>query len=234
MTLKLKTELWQSAGLMVEYTPAANLDSGTPVAVGAGVRIPHDDLTSGKVDDIAAAWGVYKGAKSSAVIVDGDAIFWDADGDPVSGTAGSGCYTNVAAGNVFAGMAVAAAGSTDEEVVFLHLPVTDFAVAGIAKQVADPGNAGAIPVTSSGHVQIVTTAAQTRTIAAPSFVGQELLLCLKTDGGDCVITVATGINQAGNTTITMNDAGDSIRLNAIQNGSNIRWRVVYNDGCTLA
>jgi hypothetical protein len=80
----------------------------------------------------------------------------------------------------------------------------------------------------------VTGGAETNTLAAPSFVGQELLLCMKTDGGDRVVTCATGVNQTGNNTITFNDAGDSIRLNAIQNGANIRWRVVYNDGCTLS
>jgi hypothetical protein len=100
--------------------------------------------------------------------------------------------------------------------------------------IADPGNAGAIPVTASGHVDIVTAAAETRTLAAPSFVGQELLVSMKTDGGDCVIAVATTINQTGNNRITLNDAGDAILLAAKANGSNIRWSVVSNDGCALS
>lgn len=100
--------------------------------------------------------------------------------------------------------------------------------------VADPGNAGAIPVTGSGYCPIVTAGAETRTLAAPTFVGQEIHLYMKTDGGDAVITCATGVNQTGNNTITMNDAGDSILLRAIESGSNKRWRVVVNDGCTLA
>jgi len=100
--------------------------------------------------------------------------------------------------------------------------------------IADPSDAGAIPVTASGYVPVVTAGAETRTLAAPSFVGQELLLYMKTDGGDAVITCATGVNQTGNNTITMNDAGDVIRLAAIESGANLRWRVVVNDGCTLA
>lgn len=100
--------------------------------------------------------------------------------------------------------------------------------------IADPGNAGAIPVTVSGRVAIVTAGAETRTLAAPTIVGQRLLLYMKTDGGDGVITCSTGINQTGNNTITMNDAGDSLELVAIESGANKRWRVVYNDGCTLA
>jgi hypothetical protein len=103
----------------------------------------------------------------------------------------------------------------------------------LSKVITDPGASGAIPITTSGHCSIVTTAGQTRTLAAPTFAGQEMLLSFKTDGGDCVITVATGINVAGNTTITMDVAGQAIGLVAIDVGSNIRWRVNFNDGCTL-
>jgi len=100
--------------------------------------------------------------------------------------------------------------------------------------ITDPGNAGAIPVTATGRVAIVTAGAETRTLAAPTIVGQRLLLYMKTDGGDAVITCATAVNQTGDNTITMNDAGDSLELVAIESGSNKRWRVAYNDGCTLS
>jgi hypothetical protein len=89
-------------------------------------------------------------------------------------------------------------------------------------------------VTESGHCPIVTAGAETRTLAAPSYTGQMLSLGMKTDGGDCVVTCVTGVNQTGNNTITMNDAGDSILLVGIESGANKRWRVAYNDGCTLS
>ena len=50
--------------------------------------------------------------------------------------------------------------------------------------IADPGASGAIPVTATGRVAIVTAGAETRTLAAPTIVGQRLLLYMKTDGGD--------------------------------------------------
>lgn len=100
--------------------------------------------------------------------------------------------------------------------------------------VADPGAAGAIAVTGNGSVQLVSVAAETRTLAAPGYVGQKLSLCLKTDGGDVVVTCATGLNQAGNNTATFNDAGDLLELLAVQVGSAKRWRVAVNDGATLA
>jgi hypothetical protein len=43
------------------------------------------------------------------------------------------------------------------------------------------------------------------------------------------------LNQAGNTTITLNDTGDSIILTAVEQGSTLRWRANgSNDGCLLA
>ncbi|MBK7782329.1 MAG: hypothetical protein IPJ58_16455 [Ardenticatenia bacterium] len=100
--------------------------------------------------------------------------------------------------------------------------------------IADPGNAGAIPVTASGRVAIVSAGAETRTLAVPTIVGQRLLIYMKTDGGDAVITVAAAINATGNTIITLNDAGDAIELVAVENGSNKRWVVAFNSGAALS
>ena len=101
-------------------------------------------------------------------------------------------------------------------------------------QIADPGNSTkAIPVTRSGVCAITTAGAETRTLAIPSFVGQRITLCLNVDGGDCVITVASAINQAGYTTITLNDIGDTVDLVGILRSGVRAWRVLVNDGATL-
>jgi hypothetical protein len=89
-------------------------------------------------------------------------------------------------------------------------------------------------VNGYGHCDIVTAGAETRTLAAPTYLGQLLLVSLKTDSGNCVITCATTVNQAGNNTITLDDAGDAVLLVAKANGANKRWPVVANDGCTLS
>jgi len=49
-----------------------------------------------------------------------------------------------------------------------------------------------------------------------------------------VITVAAAINQTGNNTITMEDAGDTIVLAAVQVAGALVWRMVVNDGNTLS
>jgi hypothetical protein len=100
--------------------------------------------------------------------------------------------------------------------------------------IADPGNAGAIPVTKAGYVPLVSAGAETRTLAAPSYIGQEMLIYGKTLAGAVVVTVATTVNQDGDNTITFSTAGDSVRLIAVEVGSNKRWRCAVADGAVLS
>lgn len=101
------------------------------------------------------------------------------------------------------------------------------------RAITDPGNGGAIPVTSDGVCNITSAGAETRTLAVPTFVGQRLTICMDVDGGDAVITVASAFNQAGNTTITLNDAGDAVHLVGAHIAGARRWRLISNDGATL-
>ncbi len=104
-----------------------------------------------------------------------------------------------------------------------------------AVALTDPGTGAAIPVTRSASIAITTAAAETNTLAIPTFLGQRLSLCLDVRAvGDRVITSAARINTAGNTVITMNTAGDAIILEAIRIAGVLRWQVVVNDGCTLS
>ena len=100
--------------------------------------------------------------------------------------------------------------------------------------ITDPGDAGAIPVTKSGSVAITTAGAETRTLAIPSFVGQRLDISADVYVGDAVITAAAAVNYTGNNTITLEAAGNAISLIGMQVGGALVWRVLQNDGCTLA
>lgn len=107
-------------------------------------------------------------------------------------------------------------------------------VLGVNREIADPGDEGVIPVTTSGTVLLVTGAAETRTLAIPTKLNQQLHLQMQTDGGDCVITSAQAINAANNNTLTFADAGDYIILHAIKIGDALRWRVLANDVVALS
>jgi hypothetical protein len=101
--------------------------------------------------------------------------------------------------------------------------------------IADPGDAGAIPVTKSGSVAITTTGVvDTRTLAIPGLAGITLAISLDVDAGDAVITAAGTINTTGNNTITMADAGDIVVLTAVQVAGALVWRVVVADGAVLS
>jgi len=102
------------------------------------------------------------------------------------------------------------------------------------RPITDPGGAGAIPVTASGSVALVTAGAETRTLAAPTFIGQELTLYCKTFVGNAVVTCATTVNEAGNNTITFSATGQACRLYAVEEGSTLRWRLTSVDGAALS
>ncbi len=102
-------------------------------------------------------------------------------------------------------------------------------------EIADPGDAAAIPVTASGIVKITTAAAETNTLAIPTFEGQLLaLMCEVYAVGDRVVTVASAVNQTGNNTITLGAAQDFIVLIAVAIGATLYWRVYSNDGAGLS
>lgn len=126
----------------------------------------------------------------------------------------------------------AASGNNSEIEVLRQEPVQQF---GYDNTVADPGDAAAIVVDRDfGVCPLVTGGAETRTLAIPANIGQTFSMCLDTDGGDCVVTVASGINQTGNNTLTFADAGDEITLKAMKEGAALIWRIISNDGVALS
>ena len=220
-------------GNAIDYTPGAAVSAGDVVAIGSNtIAIAKLDIAANVLGTLATR-GVFDGVKATGAISLGDAIYWDADGDPVGGVAGSGAFTTTPTGNLYAGRAVAAALEAGTTVRF-ELRETDSLNAGLANAIADPGDAGAIAVTRSGTCPLVTAGAETRTLAIPTFAGQQISLGFKTDVGDCVVTAASGVNVTGNNTLTFDNAGEHILLAAIEVGAALAWRVVANDGVGLS
>lgn len=111
-------------------------------------------------------------------------------------------------------------------------------LSGVAKlklQTIAAATGTAIPVTHSGSFPVTTAAAETNTLADPTYLGQTISIFADTYAvGDRVITAASRINQAGNTIITLGAAGDFIKLEAITIGGALKWQVVANDGAALS
>lgn len=102
------------------------------------------------------------------------------------------------------------------------------------RQVPDPGNAGAISRSETGACQLVSAGAETRTLAAPLWEGQLLSLICQTYVGDIVVTVSAGVNAAANTVMTFGVHSDLIILIGLRVQGTLAWRVLLNDGVSLA
>ena len=85
--------------------------------------------------------------------------------------------------------------------------------------------AGAVNLTTKVTL-LVTTGANALTLAAGT-TGQIKIITMKTDGGDGTLT-PTGLR--GGTTITFNDAGDTVVLMYVDSA----WIILSNFGCTVA
>jgi predicted RecA/RadA family phage recombinase len=117
MSINLKAERHKSDDRVV-YTNAGSttIVAGTPVQVhGYIVGIAVNDIAAGESDELDVtgrfrAWGVASQAWTAGTIVG-----WDADGDPLNGTAGSGAFTTTSADWDFpVGIADEAKGATVE------------------------------------------------------------------------------------------------------------------------
>ena len=142
-------------------------------------------------------------------------------------------FTTASTGNTLAGIAAETAANPSSTGLILLNPFL-VGTNALEHAMTDPGDAGAIPVTASGVCAITTAGSETRTMAIPTVIGQEIVLVIDTDGGTCVITSAQAVNQAGNNTITMAEAADMIKLTAVTIGDALRWRVTANDGAALS
>lgn len=100
--------------------------------------------------------------------------------------------------------------------------------------IPDPGDAGTIDVSRSGYLEITTAGAETRTLPDPTFKGQILDIVFYSDGGNCVITSSSPVNQTGNNTITLTDVGEHARYVGTYNPTDgWEWRELANDGAAL-
>ncbi len=97
-------------GKTIDHTPSVAVGAGTVVVRGRLVGIANNDIPA-NVKGALAVEGVFAMVKKNEEIADGAAVYWDADGDPYTGTAGSGAATG-SVSDVLAGFAVGTAAAT--------------------------------------------------------------------------------------------------------------------------
>lgn len=222
-----------SEGRVVAYTPGSAVSAGDVILQTALFGISSQDIAASALGSIKTD-GIFDVVKVTGVVSAGAEIFWDPTGDPVGGVAGSGACTTTQAALSLMGWAVVSALSAGTTARVKLANVVGSAITGqLTQPIADPGDAGAIPVTGEGHVALVSVGVETRTLADPTIAGQQLLLFLKTDGGTITLTSASAMNQAGNNTLAFADIGDTAHLVAVEDdAASLEWRIVMVDGMT--
>ena len=123
--------------------------------------------------------------------------------------------------------------AADDEFVFkdhtqtlTNKTLTSATLTGLFGSVQSLTGAGAVDLTNT-VTEITSTAADALTLANGT-VGQIKVITMIVDGGDATLTPTT---FAGGTTITFNDAGDSVIL--VYN-TTVGWVAVANQGATIA
>jgi predicted RecA/RadA family phage recombinase len=226
-------------GEYIDYTPSSAVSAGD-VVVDNGLLLIAEQAVASGVEGSFAVRGEFDLVKVNGSMSVGAVVYWDDDGNPQGGTAGTGAVTTTSTSNTPVGRVIAAAGATDEKVAVKLFDApsvtnTTTSVGPDVAEITDPGDAGAVPVTTSGTCMLVSAGAETRTLAIPTFIGQRLTLTMKTDGGDITLTAAAAVNQTGNNTLAFGAERDTIILQAIElDDDSLAWHVVSNDGVALS
>jgi predicted RecA/RadA family phage recombinase len=99
----------------VDYTPGSAVTGGAVVLLGTIPMVAPVDIAANAAG-ILQSQGVFKIPKTSDSFTAGDAVYWDADGTPVTGDASSGAADSSAATGNLMGAATADAASGDSYV----------------------------------------------------------------------------------------------------------------------
>lgn len=224
------------------------ITSGSAFDGYAEILAVVDPNSGGGVASLVGAGGVSVsgstislGGSADMTLSDGALAWAGAAGKGLSLVAGAGADARLDAG---ASVLIGTIASTGVGIGRTGQPVNVYgnvtmegtlATTGNAWALSDPGAGGALPVAKFGNVAMSSVAAEARSLAAPTFVGQILTLSVATYVGDITVTSTGGaINQAGNTVMTFGSATDSITLIAANVGGVLRWRILANDGVALS
>ena len=98
---------YRQEGDWIDYTPNAAVSAGDTIKIGNAILIAKEDIPANTLGQLGRV-GVFRVPKDASTFSAFDAVYWNATGNPIGGTAGSGCYTSTSAGNTLAGRAAAA------------------------------------------------------------------------------------------------------------------------------
>lgn len=118
-----------SQGESIDYTPGSAVAAGDVVVLGTRLVAIAIHAIAANVLGALCTRGFFKVPKVTGSISAGAALYYDADADPLGGTAGSGAFTTNSALGPFAGFADSLGAASDAETVNLLLSSKDVGAA---------------------------------------------------------------------------------------------------------
>ena len=187
----------------IDYEPGSLVLAGTVSVIGTTIVtiVPKDIAADEK--GARATRGVFNVPKDNSDVSAGDALYWDDNGSPVGGTALSGAFTKTANGNVFAGIALEAAGTGVGD-VDMYLRSIDGTVPGNLAPVPT-GTVAATnsainngtPITALG-VTLVTGGNNVAAVVLPDAAAGSVLWLANFSGGNNTLAVFPTVGDAIN------------------------------------
>ena len=107
--------LYYADGDVIDYTPGSAVAAGEVVLIDTVPCIAPSAIAANEKGVLAVS-GIWRVPQAAEIITAGDAVYWDADGNPVLGTAGTGAATETATGNNCIGKCVETTAATDSYV----------------------------------------------------------------------------------------------------------------------
>lgn len=195
--------IYRQVGDTIDYTPGSAVAAGTVYVIGTTIVTIVPVAIASTDKGATATRGVFNVPKDSSDVSAGDALYWDDNGSPVGGTALSGAFTKTASGNVFAGIALEAAGtgvgdcdmflrSIDGTVPGNLAPVPTGTVAATNSAI----NNGT-PITALG-LTLVTGGNNTAAVVLPDAAAGSVLWLANFSGGNNTIAVFPTVGDAIN------------------------------------
>lgn len=189
---------------VVKYTPAAKVSAGNVVVLESSlVGIALYDIPASTLGALRLT-GVADVVQAAVVFAVGAAVYWDADGDPVGGEAGTGAATTNAALGDFMGYALEVTEATDTTVqVALRSLEASLAESLTLEQLGDVGvlayTAGAV-IVADGAAYAEVEVSGDGTLSSAGVLAIESFAAMPTIPSATV--VAAGADQAGATAVT--------------------------------
>lgn len=195
--------LLYSTGNAIDYTPGSAVAAGDVVVIGSHPLVATVAIEA-NVKGTLACKGVFKVPQKAEVITAGDAVYWDADGDPVTGSNGTGAASAIASAGYLMGWAVETTANTDTYVKVDLRGITSVATIGGAVTATDIEAEDAslgingLDAAQGGAIAIAGGTSSTAANAGGAVTITGGVAGAEGAGGAVTITAAAGGSTSGN------------------------------------